>query len=83
MGASPRARMSWTEICASTLFRDRWLALDDCRYDGAEGHPSEATVIDADDDLTELCSRMKRASRRSCAILFCAASHLRRDSRAS
>lgn len=79
MGPSPRSRMSWSEICASALFRDRWIALDDCRYDGPEGHPAEAIVIDADADLTELCSRMKRKSRRSCAIVFCSLAQRRHN----
>ena len=71
MGPSPSARQSWTEICADRSFRGRWVALDDCRYDECSHEPAEGTVIDADDDLSALCNRMKQAHRRSCAILFC------------
>lgn len=64
--------MSWNEICSNKQYRGRWVALDSCRYDGPNTQPSEGTVVDADDDLAELCNRMKKSNQRSCAILFCA-----------
>lgn len=63
--------MSWNEICSNNRYRGRWVALDGCRYDDAHTQPTEATVVDADDDLAELCNRMKKTNQRSCAILFC------------
>ena len=75
MGSSAIERMSWNEICSQREFRGRWVALDDCRYDEATQQPAEGTVIDADDDLAELCNRMKKANHRCCAILFCEGGH--------
>jgi len=33
--------------------------------------PIEGDVVDTDDDLGSLCSRMREAGRSSCAIRFC------------
>jgi hypothetical protein len=65
-------RLTWVEICRSESFAGRWVALDRCRYDqrGAT-HPFEGEVVDADEDLTELCHRMREASRNHCTIVFC------------
>lgn len=63
--------MSWKDICAQKQYRGRWVALDGCRYDDATHQPAEGTVIDADDDLAELCNRMKRANHHFCTILYC------------
>lgn len=71
MGSSPESRLSWTEICSQKRFQGRWLALDGCRYDGCPDHPAEAVVVDNDDDLAELCARMKRVARGCCTILYC------------
>ncbi len=71
MGTGVSARMSWNEICAHKQYRGRWVALAGCRYDDSTNQPSEGTVVDADDDLAELCSRMKRANHHFCTILFC------------
>jgi hypothetical protein len=71
MGMSSSARMSWHEICAHKKYRGRWVALDGCRFDNSTQQPSEGTVIDADDDLGELCSRVKRANHHFCTILYC------------
>lgn len=81
MGTVSSARMSWSEICASQQFRNRWVALDGCRYDDETKQPAEGTVIDADDDLAELCSRMKRENQHFCTILFCEAARARAASR--
>ena len=81
MGTVSSARMSWNEICASKQYRNRWVALDGCRYDDVTKQPSEGTVIDADDDLAELCSRMKRENQHFCTILYCEAARQRTISR--
>jgi len=63
--------MSWSEICSTRQYSGRWVALGECRYEDDPQQPAEARVLDADDDLGELCSRVKRASRQCCTILFC------------
>ena len=64
-------RMTWSELCSSDRFRGRWVALDSVRYAVGSNVPAEAEVVDADEDLASLCSRMRAADRTSCAILFC------------
>ncbi len=64
-------RMTWSEVCRSDRFRGRWVALDNVRYATGGTAPVEADVVDADEDLAELCSRMRASDRTSCAILFC------------
>lgn len=71
MGSQSSGRMTWSEICSRAEFRGRWIALDGVRYDEATARPAEGTVVDSDDDLAELCSRIRRDNRRCCAILFC------------
>jgi hypothetical protein len=71
MGTGMSARMSWGDICAQQQYRGRWVALDGCRYDDATNQPAEGSVVDADDDLAELCGRMKRTNQHYCTILFC------------
>jgi hypothetical protein len=63
------SRLRWCEICRRSEYRGRWVALDHCRYDD-EGKAAEGSVVDADDDLVELCSRMRESDRKNCAILF-------------
>ena len=62
--------VTWSELCASDEFRGRWVALDQCRYDEATAKPIEGTVVDVDDDVVELCNRVRDAEYRDCAILF-------------
>ena len=64
-------RMTWSEVCSSDRFRGRWVALDNVRYAAGSTVPVEAEVFDADEDLAELCSRVRAADRTACAILFC------------
>lgn len=47
------------------------MALDNVRYDPATAQPLEGEVVDADEDLGDLCTRMREADRTSCAILHC------------
>lgn len=63
--------MTWSEVCSSDRFRGRWVALDNVRYASGSTIPVEAEVVDADEDLAELCARMRAADRTACAILFC------------
>jgi hypothetical protein len=69
---SSMERMSWAEICSHDEFRGRWVALDSCRYDEHTGRATEGAVVDADDDLAELCTRIRESDWKNCAILFCA-----------
>jgi hypothetical protein len=63
--------MTWDEICASREFRGRWVALDGVRYDEVTARPTEGSVVDSDDDLAELCGRVRSSDRHGCAILYC------------
>lgn len=63
--------MSWPQIRQSEEFRGRWVALDNCRYDARTAQPVEGTIVDSDDDLVELCTRIRQSENKHCAILFC------------
>ena len=63
--------MSWPELSRTHELKGMWVALDNCRYDQATLQPIEGDVVDADEELAELCSRMRETGRSSCAILFC------------
>lgn len=63
-------RMSWPEIRQHSFYRGRWVALDNCVYDQRTAQPLEGSVIDADDDLVALCTRIKKGAKHHCAILF-------------
>lgn len=63
--------MSWPQIRQSDEYRGRWVALDNCRYDARTAEPVEGTIVDVDDDLVELCTRIRQSESRHCAILFC------------
>jgi len=65
------SRLTWPQICRSDEFRGRWVALDDCKYDPRTAQPTEGVVVDADEDLVDLCSRMQASDNKHCAILFC------------
>jgi hypothetical protein len=65
------SRLSWPQICRSDEFKGRWVALDECKYDARTAQPVEGSVVDADEDLAALCSRMQQSDNRHCAILFC------------
>lgn len=53
------------------LLRGRWVALDECRYDTRTAQVIEGSIVDSDEDLVELCTRMRLADLQHCAILFC------------
>lgn len=63
-------RLTWPEICGSEKFLGRWVALDNMRYAQGSSQPAEADVVDADEDLADLCARMRASDRTACAILF-------------
>ena len=64
-------RMSWPQIRQNDAYRGRWVALDNCRYDVRTAQPVEGSVVDCDDDLVELCTRIRQSDNKHCAILFC------------
>ncbi len=68
---SGSAKMAWPEICGSEQYRGRWVALDNVRYEPGTSQPLEGEVVDADDDLGDLCARMRASDRTACAILHC------------
>ncbi len=70
-GAPLGERMTWEQIRCVDEFRGRWVALDACKYDEATGRATEGEVVDVDDDLAELCQRVRSSQRRNCAIVFC------------
>ena len=65
------SRLTWPQIKQSDEYRGLWVALDACRYDARTAQPLEGEVVDADEDLVALCSRMQAGDNRHCAILFC------------
>lgn len=64
----PAGRERWADICEREDLRGRWVALDDCEYDGAGDRPSWGVVVDADEDLAALCARLRAANWKSCAV---------------
>lgn len=65
-------RLTWVEICQSEKLRGRWVALDHCRYDPRQSsHPVEGELVDDDEELSTLFSRLQERNRIHCAIVFC------------
>jgi hypothetical protein len=64
-------RLTWPEICQHEAFQGRWVALDQCKYDARTARPVDGVLVDVDDDLVALCSRIREGKSRYCAILFC------------
>lgn len=83
MGTRTGSRMTWPEIQTRSEFAGRWVALDHCKYDEKTAQPIEGDVVDSDEDLVELCSRMRTSDNRHCAILFCGAPALEAAPRVS
>jgi hypothetical protein len=65
------SRLTWLQIRQADEFRGRWVALDNCKYDARTAQPVEGSVVDSDEDLVELCSRIQQSDNRRCAILYC------------
>jgi hypothetical protein len=72
-------QLTWRQICRSDEFRGKWVALDACTYDPKTSQPTEGSVIDSDEDLVALCSRMQASDSKHCAILYCDDRSLQRD----
>ena len=68
-------RMTWPQIRQRNEYKGRWVALDHCRYDSRTAQPVEGVVVDVDEDLVELCSRIQEGENKHCAILFCEEAH--------
>jgi hypothetical protein len=64
-------RMTWPDLCRSERYSGLWVALDNCRYDQTTRQPVEGDVVDSDEELSDLCARMRETGRSSCAILYC------------
>jgi hypothetical protein len=64
-------RMTWEQICHRDDCRGRWVALHGCRFDEATQQVAEGDLVDMDDDLAELCQRVRASNRTNCSILFC------------
>jgi hypothetical protein len=60
--------VTWPEIRGS--YQGHWVAVSECVY-GDDAQPVAGEVVDADEDLVTLCSRMQEEGNRHCAILFC------------
>jgi len=63
--------MTWDEIRRDKRFQNRWVALDHCDYVDSGMEPRNADVVDADTDLSELCTRLTESDRSRCSIVFC------------
>ena len=68
---APERRLSLQQARQDGLLRGRWVALDECRYDTRSAQVIEGSIVDSDEDLVELCTRMRRADLQHCAIVFC------------
>jgi hypothetical protein len=63
--------MSWDQMRTSRELTGRWVALDNIRFAPGSSEPLEADLVDVDDDLVELCARIREGDRTSCRILHC------------
>ncbi|MBI4699800.1 MAG: hypothetical protein HY744_01315 [Deltaproteobacteria bacterium] len=62
-GKGTRGR--WSELRGQREYRGRWVALR------PSSEPADGEVVDADEDLAALCSRIRAAEQTSCSIVFC------------
>lgn len=69
--ASSSERMTWDAIRERRDLRGRWVALDACEYGDDGERPAAGVVVDVDDDLAELCARVRASNWKRCAIHFC------------
>ena len=63
-------RWSWTELVASE-HHGRWIALEEVSYDEFSREPLGGVLVDSDEELSALCSRIQQRDRGACSILFC------------
>jgi hypothetical protein len=66
----PLQRMTWEEICTDATLRGRWIAMGECSFDQTTGRAMEGLVVDCDDDLAELCKRMRESEWKNCSIVL-------------
>lgn len=64
-------RAYWVDLCATEAFSGRWVAVDAVSYRPHAEEPHEVEVVDVDDDLSALVSRMRATARTSCSVLQC------------
>ena len=62
--------MSWDEICRHPEYEGRWVALSEPEY-GNDGETKAGAVVDADENLSALCQRVRSSELRDCAIVRC------------
>lgn len=62
---------TWETICRTEAYQGRWVALENCEYDSHTGQATSGSVVDADEDLVELCERLKKSSQTNCEVLYC------------
>ena len=63
--------VAWARVADSESLAGLWVAMDNCRYDQTTHQPIEGDVVDSDEDLAELCGRLRETGRSSCVICFC------------
>ncbi len=61
-------RMTWEQITEHPACKGRWVAIEECAF-GEDVR--EGAVVDADENLATLCSRLRDAEMSHCAIVFC------------
>jgi hypothetical protein len=49
----------------------QWVALDHCRYDEGDAHPTSGRVVDSDPDLGDLVARLRQDGGHRCVIVRC------------
>ncbi len=64
-------RLPWPEIRRRTEFQGQWIALEHCVFEAQTSEPTEGEVVDSDENLGELCKRVKRGEGRNLVIRFC------------
>ncbi|MBW2455554.1 MAG: hypothetical protein JRI68_13625 [Deltaproteobacteria bacterium] len=62
-------RVQWDVLSHHADYQGLWVALNAVRYDS--GVPVEGELIDADEDIAVLCTRIQSVEGAACAILFC------------
>jgi hypothetical protein len=62
--------MTWNELRDDDVCRGRWVALDGLGHGDRTGKAAARELVDVDDDLDALCSRVRDSARKHCAIVF-------------
>lgn len=62
-------KLSWNAICnPASEYHGKWVALDECEHDD-KGRPISCVVVDMDDNVALLCSRLKQSEFKHCEVL--------------